>query len=97
MNNISLFQGKGKMTTYWLLRERKSSTSSGPSAPLTKMNAQVSHMRLDSKSKIPPSPILSQRKNLANNGKVNTKRAESPSDEGIPLLAVTTALDPNNA
>lgn len=83
------------MTTYWLLGERKVAEDSAPCAPPTKMNAQVSHMRFDTKP--PASPILSQRKELANNGRATALIDDSPSEEGIPLLAVTSAQEPKNS
>lgn len=82
------------MTTFWLIREREPSEIVAQPVPVPKVNTQISHMKLDA---IPPaSPILSQRKELANNGRV-PMIADSPSEEGIPLLSVTSSQETNNS
>lgn len=83
------------MTTYWLIREREPCEIAAQPASLPKVNTQISHRKLD--TILPASPILSQRKELANNGRAPILMAASPSEEGIPLLSVTSSQETSNS
>ncbi|CAG9816745.1 unnamed protein product [Phaedon cochleariae] len=77
-------KGKGKMTTYWLNKERISRVTTQPGPAM------------ETKARALSTPLpINARKEMPSNGKVvNLVNIVPPSDEaGIPLLAVTASQD----